>query len=253
MKVIKLISLIFILAFLCICKSGSQTTSGLENITIKWQGVKPVGSFEVLNGKLVKLVVQQEKAKINGNQFRFNKAGSNSIGLVLRNININPGSGATVVTVRNGSESFSFFLRDVTHDYPIYIPAYNAVVCRSDDNRSYAAIEQEIKSRSLQTRISKIESEPEESFDSAASHTRDQVCPLWLGISRDIRIFELGFSGELNTVTPRMASSSIDLPETKNTSVDYSYMTGRGQGVEKNTRRRLEDGVLPILQMKPDG
>jgi len=249
MKVIKLISLIFILAFICICKSGSQTTSGLENITIKWQGVRPVGSIEILNGELVKLVVQQGKAKISSNQFRFNQAGSNSIGLVLRNINVNPGSGATVVTVRNGSESFSFFLRDVTHDYPIYIPAYNSVVCRSDNNRSFIAIEEEIKNRGLITKISKIESEPEESFDSAAVHTRDQVCPLWLGISRDIRIFEMGFSGELNTITPRMASSSINLPETNNTSVDYSYMTGRGQGVEKNIRRRLEDGALPILHM----
>ena len=34
-----------------------------------------------------------------------------------------------------------------------------------------------------------------------------------------------------------------------NTSVEYNYMAGRGQGVEKNTVRRLEEGVLPILQL----
>jgi hypothetical protein len=249
MKTLKLISLILILVFTCICKSGAQATLGHENINIKWQKVKPVGSIEVLNGELVKLSAPGGKSKISGNQFRFNQAGSNSIVLVLRNININPGSGATVVTIRNGDNSFSFFLRDVSYDYPIYIPAYNVMVCRGDDNRSYNIIEQEIKSRGLKTKISKIEGEPEESFESAAVHTRDQVCPLWLGISRDIRIFELGFSGEINTVTPRMASSSVNLPETNNTSADYSYMTGRGQGVEKNTRRRLEEGVLPILRM----
>ena len=203
----------------------------------------------MLNGKLVKLAALEGRGKINGNQFRFNQAGSNTIDLVLGNIKINQGSGATIVTVRNGNESFSFFLRDVSYDFPIYLPSYHAVVCRSDDMRSYSAIEQNINSRGLQTKISKIESEPEESFDSAAVHTRNQVCPLWLGISRDIRIFELGFSGELNNITPRMSSSPINLPETNNTSVKYSYMTGRGQGVEKNFQRRLEEGVLPILQM----
>jgi hypothetical protein len=51
----------------------------------------------------------------------------------------------------------------------------------------------------------------------------------------------------MEIVSPRMASSSIYLPETDNTSVDYCYMAGRGQGVEQNIIRRLEEGVFPIL------
>jgi len=115
------------------------------------------------------------------------------------------------------------------------------VVCRFDDNRSFQQIEEEIKNRKTLTKLEKIENEPEESFDSAAIHTRNQVCPIWLGISRDIRIFELGSSLEMENIIPRMASSSINLPETDNTGVVYNYMAGRGQGVEKNTVRRLEE------------
>ena len=77
-------------------------------------------------------------------------------------------------------------------------------------------------------------------------------CPTWLGLSRDIRIFEITtgpgkYSGETDVITPRKASSSMRLPELDNNSARYSFVTGRGQGPEQNVTRRLEEGILPIL------
>ena len=246
MKIIKLV-------FLILCFSGAFTikTSGQENynrkIAVKWLNEKPAGHIEVSNGELEKISLLEGRAKIKGNKFAFSSAGSEIIEVSLKNTHTDYGSGATVVSVYNGPHSFSFFLRDVTNKYPIYIPEYNVAVSGQADKRSYLQTSEDIRNRGSRTKLEKIENEPEESFDSAAFHTRDQVCPIWLGISRDIRLFELGSTGEMSTITPRMASSSILLPETNNTSTDYSYMTGRGVGVEQNISRRLDEGILPIL------
>jgi len=227
-----------------------QNVQDTQRVAIKWLNEKPQGYVEVVNGELESIALHEGIGKVIDNRYAFRSAGSDILDISLINTRVNYGSGTTVVSIYNGSHSFSFLLRDVTYEYPIYIPEYNVVVCRFDDNRSYQQIEEDIKSRQLQTKLEKIENEPEESFESAAVHTRNQVCPIWLGISRDIRLFELGSSQEMETISPRMASSSIHIPETDNTSVDYSYMTGRGQGVEQNITRRLEEGVLPILHTK---
>ncbi|HOB84309.1 MAG TPA: hypothetical protein PKX27_07280 [Bacteroidales bacterium] len=236
---------------LCFSVAFTLKTSGQENynqkIVVKWLNEKPSGYIEVSNGELEKISLLGGRAKIKGNKFDFSSTGSDIIEVSLKNARIDYGSGATIVSVYNGPHSFSFFLRDVTNEYPIYIPEYNVVVSLPDDKRTYLQTSEDILNSGFLTKLEKIDNEPEESFDSAASHTRNQVCPVWLGISRDIRLFELGFSGEMSTITPRMASSSVLLPETNNTSTDYSYMTGRGVGVEQNISRRLDEGILPIL------
>ena len=98
----------------------------------------------------------------------------------------------------------------------------------------------------------KIDQEPEELFDSAALHTRIQVCPTWLGISRDIRIFEMGSPQDMDMIIPRMASSPVSLPETRKIAITYGYLAGRGQSVEPNAIRWLEDGVFAYFALRPD-
>lgn len=247
MKKVKILLVFLNLTLVTTLSALCQSEQNAKTITIKWLNEKPQGHIEILNGNLEKIGLRQKDGKVKDNQYSFRVPGTHILDISIKNVQVNYGPGATVVSVYNGSHSFSFFLRDVTNEYPIYIPEYNVIVCQFDDNRSYLQIEADIKSRGLQTKLQKIENEPEESFDSAAVHTRNQVCPIWLGISRDIRIFELGSSKEMNTITPLMASSAISLPETNNRSLNYSYLTGRGQGVEQKISRRLDEGVLPIL------
>ncbi len=229
--------------------------SGNIKVSVEWQNERPSGTIEVMNGSLEKLGVVKGSGKARENHFEFNKIGQNRIEISLKGVNTSNGSGSTLITVHAGGNSFSFFLRDVSTGYPIFIPQYHVVVCGWGDNRSYSQIEQDIKNRGLQSELQKIEYEPEESFDSAAAHTRNQVCPAWLGISRDVRIFEMGLPQDMDMIIPRMASSDVALKEANNTGESYCYMAGRGQGVEPNATRRLEDGVLPILHstMQDDG
>jgi hypothetical protein len=247
MKKIILFSLIFLLIQSRFFNSFPQEMTVKKQISVEWQNSKPAGYIEVLNGKLEKISISEGKGKISGDHFTFRSGDLNRLEIFFSDAKLNYGSGTTVVTVHSGDNSFSFFLRDVTAKFPIYIPDYSVVVCPAEDKRTFRQIESEIKGRALQTNLQKIEAEPEESFDSASVHTRDQICPTWLGITRDIRIFEMSTPQDMDMIIPRMASSPMTLPETNNTNVTYGYMAGRGQGVENNRVRRLDGGVLPIL------
>lgn len=223
-----------------------------QQVAIEWPNVRSKGAIEVLNGKLLKIEIVEGKGTVKRDSFNVDSRQNVRILASLTNVQNNPGSDPTIVTVRTDQNQFSFFLRDVSKEYPIYIPEYHVVITAADDMRSYSQIETTIKDRNGKTKLQQIENEPEETFDSAAKRTRNQPCPTWLGISRDMRIFDLSDnrtnpSSEMNWIAPRNASAPVTLPEFENNTIAFGYMVGRGQGVAVNTTRRLEDGVLPIL------
>lgn len=98
---------------------------------------------------------------------------------------------ATLIHVEAPQGSFSFFLRDVNRNTPIYIPNYKVTVLPAGDGRCYAEVEREILSRKSRTKIERIETEPEVSFETAAARARRSNVPIWLGMGRDIRMFEI--------------------------------------------------------------
>ncbi len=231
-----------------------QSGGNLDNqqVVVEWANVQPRGTIEVLNGQLSKIEIVRGKGIVVRDSFACDRADNVRILVSMTNVKDNPGSGPTIVTVRTDHNPFSFFLRDVSKKYPIYIPEYHVVVTTSDDMRSYSQIETFLKDRKGKTKLEQLESEPEETFDSAASRTRNQPCTTWLGLSRDMRIFDLSDNraypgSETNMITPRNSSTPVTLPEFENKTLAFVYMVGRGQGVAINTSRRLEDGVLPIL------
>jgi len=163
------------------------------------------------------------------------------------------GRDPAVVTIRTDTHAFSFFLRDVDSSYPIYVPAYGAAVVPAEDGRTYGEVESEIRSRGLRTQLQRLNSEPEESYEQAAANTRNLPGQTWLGLSRDMRIFGVGFRGvggeELywDWVQPRFHGFETPLPENGNEPVKYRFLLGRGVGCTERIERRLEQGVLPIL------
>lgn len=174
--------------------------------------------------------------------------------VTVRDAKLSPGSYGTIVTVR-AENDFSFFLRDVRADYPIYIPEYRVAVTEASDTRNY----QELISAVCDGRKSKIaqmEAAPEETFYAAASRNRDMAAPIWLGLSRDVRMFEgrihtLSDLGDpWDTIQPMYHHSPIRLPELGEEPVRYNYFAGRGVGCRREISRRLEDGILPILNVE---
>jgi len=162
-------------------------------------------------------------------------------------------SQAILVKIDTPEHPFSFFLRDVNKVYPIYIPAYGVAVTQAEDDRTYEQIELDVQAMNLVTELQRIEDEPEETFENAAEHTRELASQTWLGLSRDIRIFGVGFRGVggeerlWDWVQPRFHGFEAKLPENEDKPVCYRYMLGRGVGCVDGISRRLEEGSLPIL------
>ena len=223
-----------------------------QKISIEWSRDKPSGTITVLNGRLGNIRITKGKGKVKANRFEITSPGSARISIGIENTRIAPGPGATLVSVKTIQSPFSFLLRDVSIESPVYIPDYSVVVLKDSDQRSFSDVQSTIQTRKLQTKLQKIESEPEESFASASKRTQNQTLSAWLGLSRDFRIFELNESMpnaplQANAITPRFSSSPLTFSGLANTAISYNYSLGRGVGVEINTSRRLEDGVLPIL------
>ena len=121
------------------------------------------------------------------------------------------------------------------------------------DRRPYAEIEAAVRSRSLSTKMQQMEAEPEETYADAAAHTRSLTCPTWLGLGRDVRIFELGFQGggeQWAYVMPRFHGVRATAPDAPDQPVRYNFFIGRGVGCTCDITRRLEDGALPILHAR---
>ncbi|WP_256756853.1 hypothetical protein [Cohnella sp. WQ 127256] len=223
----------------------------IASFAIEWKKGPSFGSINVSEGEVVKGTIVRGEGK-------YSEKGFSTVGGPLRlEITVDLAdadeSTATLVMIDTGENPFSFFLRDVSGQYPIYIPAYEVAIIRTDDARSYVQIEQEIKVLELRTDLQQIEAEPEESYENAANQSREIASQTWLGLSRDMRIFGVGFRGVggeerlWDWVQPRFHGYEVTLPENDDKPVCYRYMLGRGIGSTEGVTRRLEDGTLPIL------
>lgn len=220
------------------------------SIAVLWEQGPVSGSIEVNNGELADLRWSGSKAQTKGTTFRSSEAGPRRLIIDIQDARLDVGPGATRVTVLLKCNSFTLFLRDVNPERPIFIPTFHAAVTVANDPRDYARIATAVRARGGVTKLQAIEGAPEETFVSAAAATRRLHGPTWLGISRDMRIFEVDTrspSGVLERIKPRDHNCEVRLPENDNNPIFYGYSVGRGWGCVEGISRRLEDGCLPIL------
>lgn len=226
-----------------------------KGLAITWRGSKPRGELSVRNGTLGQ-ILSSKHSEVQGSLFSFTTEGNCRLEFTVPDAVVTSGAHASLVTVREESNPFSFFVRDVNRACPIIIPAYGVAVTEQDDPRSYDDIAAWNAQRGLVSNLHRMALEQEESYENAAKHTRNLPGQTWLGLGRDMRIFGAGFRsvGADNSierlwdwVQPRFHGYEVPLPENNNTPVRYTYMVGRGLGCEQQLSRRLEDGVLPIL------
>jgi len=212
----------------------------MKTIAIVWPHGDAVGEVRVSHGRLVS---PQDGA------FSLGREGCR-LEITVSEENVGYGAFPTMVTVTTAKHPFTFLLRDVHARAPIWIPSYQVVVTEGDDARAYEEITAAVRTCHSQTALQRIESEPEESYARAAAVTRSLEAPTWLGLSRDMRLFEIAAGRDPQasvTVSARDHGEIISVPDTEHRAT-YHFAYGRGEGcVEALTERRLEDGVLPIL------
>jgi len=170
-------------------------------------------------------------------------------GVEVLDAKLGPGAPTTRITVRTKAAGFTFFLRDVTGKWPIWIPQYGVAVVPADDARDYRQIADDIRGRGLQNELDRIAAEPEETFANAAAVTRDQTCETWLGLSRDLRIFRVnapwGYLGHFQAQYSGNGGGAWGKREVSGP--ECEIFVGRGAACRVDVRRWLEDGVLPVL------
>jgi len=229
-----------------ICPGQEQRFTVAKRLVIEWQGRKPHGWISASDGTVsdLKGIAGDPIIRTSG-EFACRQERLCRIEFLTRGADIVSGAGSTVISVHTDVDPFSFFLRDVNREFPIYIPRYGALVTEASDARSWNEITETNRNRGLRTEFQEIRNEPEETFEEAARNTREINCQTWLGLSRDFRLF--GVSERLDWVEPRFHAYKISLPETGDKPFRYSFLMGRGYGAVDKITRRLENGALPIL------
>ncbi len=216
-----------------------------KRISILWKKPGMAGRLEITN-----------EGKLSSDGFALAKD-CRRLDFSADGARLDPGAFGTVVTVRTDAP-FSFFVRDVNAKFPIYIREYGVVVTEGGDERDYFKIVEEIEKGGRMSELERLESLPEESFESAAAKTRSMRAPIWMGISRDIRMFEVAPHQVVNdaqlwdTITPYYHHTPVKYEEMGDADIRFDYFAGRGIGTNYHLTRRLEQGVLPILNVRND-
>jgi hypothetical protein len=164
-----------------------------------------------------------------------------------------PGKDPGLVTVHAAERTFTFLLRDVNAASPILIPEFGAAVTTTEDARGYGEILDENRGRGLKKRLEQFADEPEETFSAAARESRSVTCQTWLGLSRDVRIFEVGIREPMvytDWIQPRFAGHGYFWDEPEHMLPRFGFVAGRGWASSEKVKRRIDGGVLPILLME---
>ena len=223
------------------------------NIAIAWKALPGKGQIEIINGTLLNSCLTEGTGTFKDESFSCPQASQGRMELSIAADNLNVGANPTMVAIRCESVPFTFFLRDVQPDQPIHIPAYGVAITEADDKRSLAEIQQSIQSKGLQSNLEQIDAQAEESFEQAALNTRNLISPIWLGTSRDVRIFEVAVREPMkwvDSIQPRFAGHAYFWEEKEYTSPRYGFVAGRGVGCTEELTRCIDEGTLPIFHSK---
>jgi hypothetical protein len=221
-----------------------------SRIAILFQNKVTEGQIQINYGNLTDL---KSNCGCDADESKFCLCGDGPFRLEAAFVDVKNDAGAyaTRISVKTVCFGFTFFLRDVNSNYPIYIPQYGVAVTCADDLRAYSEIAEAVVRSSGMSELEKIEAAPETTYERSLQGLRKLDSPTWLGLARDIRIFEVGIrdycAESWDSVSPKFFSVPEKLPELGELPVKYCFMAGRGIGCEKNITRRLEDGVLPIV------
>ena len=227
-----------------------------KSITIIWKG-KQQGTIQINGGKIEKMVA--ENGKIEKNHFSFGKDTENKLTIVF-DYEVENGSHGPIVNVLTKKDPFSFFLQHISKQFPVFIPEYNVIVTEADDNRSFDLITEDIKKNCGMSKLKEIEFSDETCYEMVENKLRKLRGHLWLGISRDMRIFEIVFPDPDRTtmqILPKYHGFGIWIDELEKTddrnkkmygsNLIYNLNFGRGCGCSQELKRYLVKGYLPVL------
>ena len=219
------------------------------SIALLWENGPLAGSFAVAHGEIAAACLVAGEGCCDPGAFQVAASGPIRVEMSLLHPVTAPGAHATIISIHTERHAFSFFLRDVNPAYPIFIPQFGVAVTLASDPRGYAEI------AAAAQRNARCESQPEASCEAAAAKTRNLHGQIMLGISRDARVFMLldpGADISNPTIQTWLHNVECHHPDYGEKTLQYQYSAGRGIACTPQTTRRLEEGVLPIVNTTVD-
>ena len=210
------------------------------------------GKINVVNGMLGNLSTSNSN-NTDKNVFQLPSGGR--LEITLAEFSIKNGAYPTIINVFTDKNPFSFFLRDVNSDTPIYIPEFKVAVVPVEDLRNFQQVADAVAGKMFLSDFGRFENEPEESYENACKYNRDQYSPIWLGAGRDMRMFRVGYQesfGYWGQIRPCYHSILQNHPVDKKTPYEINFEVGPGAHCRPNNIRKLECGTLPILRAVQD-
>lgn len=223
------------------------------SFSILWAGGPMNGKFKISKGRVAGITITKGHGTTAQEGFNVESSGSIRLDVCIDDAAVDIGANATRVTVQTDYKSFTFFLRDVRPDREIFLPLYSAAIVDSGDHRTYEEIAANVARKGLVSEWQRIEDDPEETYENACLHNRDQICPTWLGLSRDMRMFrveheELG--GYWGYVQPYYHSVCQTIAPDYHSQATIRFAVGPGESCRMDLKRELDQGVLPIVHSR---
>jgi len=223
-------------------------------VSILFAREKIKGALEVRDGTIAHL--DTPGGKITGCIFELPQGGR--LDITLSEYSLKRGAFPTICRVMTERHPFSFNLRDIKSETPIFIPEFGIAVVPGDDSRDYDQVTAAVAARGLVSDFTRFRNEPEESYQTAAARTRKQYCPTWLGLGRDMRLFRVGYQENYKYwglvqpcyhTTPQSAGIDWQPGATRPSEGAYQiqFEIGHGTSSKPCITRNLEEGCLPIL------
>ncbi len=227
-------------------KVGTDRTA----IALVWSDGPGQGRLELTDGTIGRIRIVAGQGEIRDAEFSISGR-LPRLEVDLSGVKLGLGACPTLATVRTERNAFTFLPRDVRRANPIFLPQYGVAITTADDPRGYDQIADEIRSSGRVSDSMRFNAEPEETFEAACGRNRKQVAPTWLGLSRDMRTFEVGHCEEYGfwgMIQPRYHGSQVTWPELNNGVVILKFVVGPGVNCRTRLTRRLDDGCLPVLR-----
>lgn len=153
----------------------------------------------------------------------------------------------TLITVRNGNQSFTFLFDDLAQG-PLFLPEFGAAVLPADDKRDYAAIAGEVKSRGAKTLYDRIAEMPEQTWSNAWAGLPRKKSDIYfpLGLDGGRQRFRLEPDGSIRVRSNDNYLQRRPGKDTPRLELEPADVVFRFGAFARPTARTLEEESLPI-------
>jgi hypothetical protein len=153
----------------------------------------------------------------------------------------------TLVTLRNGTNEFTFRVNDLT-DGILYLPGYSAAILPEGDHRDYSTVTKDVRRAGRKTMYQRITEMPEQSWTSAwnGMPPKKSRIEFALGMDGGRQKFRLESNGNISFRVSDRFIEGVHGNDTAGLALEKPPITVQFGLPEQPTQRHIEEESIPI-------